>query len=372
MTTDIDTVVMDVENEYDKDIEREWMRADLLGHQKNMQQNPEYKKLYEETFHSGEIKATAPPLKHTIKHLVIGSGGHTGMIFYGVLREAHQRGFWERENIQTIYGTSIGAVVGAMICMNHSWETLDAYLIHRPWDKVFPMNLFQIFDAMKTRGLFCQTQFEEIIVPLLKSMDKTPDITMEEFYEWTGVEFHVFITELNQSEGVDISYKTHPKWRLLDGLYASCALPVLFCPMLIPTENADILDCYIDGGIFNNYPILPLLSTGINPKEVFGIEKLQSPIAAVNESSNLVEFIMSFFGRMEEIIMYSKKQYQILEGNDLKLKNQALQTFHIEFEDTAVSIETVTKLTSSADFRENLIDKGVKIFQIFFDSLDIK
>ena len=55
-----------------------------------------------ETFHSEKIKPTASPTKHTIKHLVIGSGGHTGLIFYGVLREAHQRGFWQHENIQSI------------------------------------------------------------------------------------------------------------------------------------------------------------------------------------------------------------------------------------------------------------------------------
>ena len=76
-----------------------------------------------------------------IKHIVICGGGPTGLLSYGALKYLAQQGFWTHDNVETIYGTSVGALIGAMLCLKHEWTTLDDYLIKRPWEKVIVESL---------------------------------------------------------------------------------------------------------------------------------------------------------------------------------------------------------------------------------------
>jgi predicted acylesterase/phospholipase RssA len=51
----------------------------------------------------------------TIKHLVISGGGPLGLRYLGALEKLEQEEFWKLENIESIYGTSIGSIIGAFI-----------------------------------------------------------------------------------------------------------------------------------------------------------------------------------------------------------------------------------------------------------------
>ena len=69
-------------------------------------------------------------------------------------------------------------------------------------------------------------------------------------------------------EKIDFSWKTHPDWKLLDVVYCSSCLPILFSPFL--TEEGD---CYIDGGILNNYPVIHCQNAIEDHDTIFGIIK---------------------------------------------------------------------------------------------------
>ena len=60
----------------------------------------------------------------TIKHLVISGGGPLGLRYLGALKKLEQEEFWNLDNIESIYGTSVGAIIGAFICLKYDWETL--------------------------------------------------------------------------------------------------------------------------------------------------------------------------------------------------------------------------------------------------------
>ena len=65
----------------------------------------------------------------TIKHLVISGGGPLGLRYLGALEKLEKESFWKLDNIKSIYGTSIGAIIGAFICLNYDWDTLNKYII---------------------------------------------------------------------------------------------------------------------------------------------------------------------------------------------------------------------------------------------------
>ena len=92
--------------------------------------------------------------KDIIKHIVISGGGIIGFSQYGVLRESNQRGLWSIDNIESIYGTSAGAIIGVIICLKYDWETINDYIIKRPWQNVFKIKVEKIFESYSKKGIF--------------------------------------------------------------------------------------------------------------------------------------------------------------------------------------------------------------------------
>lgn len=222
-----------------------------------------------------------------IKHLVCSGGGLNGFVFYSVFKETQQRHIWDLKNIETYYGTSVGTIVGALILLANSWEDVDNYLIHRPWEHVFKFDLNILFESVDRRGIYNIQHIQSILSPFILAKDKTNDITMQEFYDLTGVEFHCILTEVHSHTQIDVSYKTHPEWRLMDAIYASCALPVAFAPLLKDDK------CYADGSIITNCAIKESIENGANPDEILAVYSVKNEEnkTLINEDSSMFDYI---------------------------------------------------------------------------------
>jgi predicted acylesterase/phospholipase RssA len=246
-----------------------------------------------------------------IKHIVCSGGGVTGFSFYGVLRESNRAGIWNFQDIETISGTSVGSIIAVIIALNYDWEILDDFLIKRPWHHVFKITMYTIFEALNKRGIFNMKTIEETFLPLFNGKDISVDITMLELYEMTKKDVHIFITEVHSMETIDISYKTHPEWRVVDAVYASSSVPVLFEPFI----KAD--KCYCDGGFLLNYPLRACLDKGIDPDEVLGIRRISCTNTSavdssdnqilisdtITESSTLLDYLMVIFNKLVKMII---------------------------------------------------------------------
>ena len=88
-----------------------------------------------------------------IKHIVISGGGPTGFITYGAAKHLAKEAFWKLDDIESIYGCSIGAYMGVILSLGYDWDWLDDYFIKRPWDKVIGITPISIFDSLITRGI---------------------------------------------------------------------------------------------------------------------------------------------------------------------------------------------------------------------------
>lgn len=224
-----------------------------------------------------------------IKHLVISGGGTYGFLAYGALRETCKAGFWKRENIQSIHTVSVGGMIATMLLLDYDWETMDDYLIKRPWDKVFHYDVQTIFNAFENRGLFDNNMIIDIMKPLLLGKDVDLDITLKQFYEKTHIDLHLYATETTAFELVSLSHTTHPDWKLLDAMYASAGLPVFASPYIVGDKS------YIDGGVFLNYPLKQCLNKeGVLEDEVFGVQKesIYTTSNEISNTSNLLDYIL--------------------------------------------------------------------------------
>jgi hypothetical protein len=180
-----------------------------------------------------------------IKHLFIGGGSFYGFSFFGILKQTYINNVWSLNNIETIHGISAGSMIGTMISLNLEWDVLEDYLVNRPWEKLFQMNMYSVINSIQNRGIFSKVEFQEIFKPLFLAKDLSCDITMSEFYDYTKIEHNYIVTKINADtsklECLSISHKTHPDWKVLDVVYMSSCLPILFTPTFI---NGDI---YLDG-----------------------------------------------------------------------------------------------------------------------------
>ena len=277
-----------------------------------------------------------------IRHLVISGGGQTGFTFYGLLRESHKQGYWNIENIQIIYGTSVGMLVSIILWLKYDWETVDTYLIDRPWHTVFKFDIYSIIQSFEKRGIFTVDTITQILAPLFAGKDVSVDITLADFFALNGIELHFFATEVNSFQVIDISYKTHPDWRVIDAAYCSSTLPIIFAPYIRDEQ------CFVDGCVICSYPIKQCLDAGHLPDEIFAIKKhTSSSIDMVTDQSSLFDYLM--------IIL--RKTIRVLNGQEIGLvPNEILVS------GDPISIDGILKLSASKEARAELIEFGAQLF----------
>ena len=286
----------------------------------------------------------SPPPPKKIKHLVIPGGGGTGFVSYGALRESHKQGKWNIADIETIYGTSIGAIFAVVLCLKYDWDVIDDYLIKRPWHRVFKLDIYNILDSFQKKGIFNIQVMEEMFKPLFKGLDIPITVTFQELYDITKIEIHTFCVDLKRFEPVDMSYKTHPEWKVVDAVYASACLPILFSPF----EKDGCK--YLDGGFFLNYPIQPCIDNGADIDEILGI--MQRPKTESHDlpsESNLFDYILMIFHNTIAFVLSHKTNY-------IRIKNE------IEIQSSVISIYNIVELISSSDERIKYINNGVEAF----------
>ena len=269
-----------------------------------------------------------PNPMHKIKHIVLSGGGGTGFAYYGALRESHKDGFWNINDIQTMHGISCGTIIIFILVMVKyiSWEDFDIFLTNRPWETVFGFSPDKLLKAYSNVGICDKETIKNVFSPILGAVDLSLNITMSEFYNFSGIEFHCYTTNLDTYKLVDISYKTHPDWELLDAIYSSCALPLLFRPNRIDDK------IYIDGGFLCNYPLQQCIDQIENPDEIFGINKttiveksnssedinISNKPEKSTEYENIIDYLLDIIAKIgKKLILEKTKSKYTMEIKDI-------------------------------------------------------
>ena len=280
------------------------------------------------------------PTENIIKHLVLSGGGVVGFSFYGLLRETNKRGLWDISNIETIYGTSVGSIISIFIALKYEWDTLDDFIIKRPWQNVYKLSIDSFLYAFHNKGILDKKIMEHTFSPLFKGKDIDINVTMKEFYEITKIEMHIMTVDINTYDLVDISYKTHPDWIVIDAVYCSCCLPILFQPII--KDNM----CFCDGGFMANYPVKQCIENGAKPNEIFGMcrSSIFDSSSNINDKSTLFDYILNILYKTISKILNKNEGQQIYKEAIVNCP--------------PLSIYDIYETASSMEKRLELIQKG--------------
>ena len=287
----------------------------------------------------------------TLKHLVFSGGGPVMVQLLGAIQHLEMNHFININDIESIYGTSAGALVGFLICLKFDWQTINDYIIKRPWKDVFNVKVQNIFDAYNKKGIFDRKTIEKCLKPLFDAKDISMDITLQEFNAITNIELHMFSFEINEYKAHDISHLTHPNLSLVTALQMTCGLPVLMTPVCIENQ------CFIDAGIVCNYPLYYCIESGKIPDEILGFKNKygdEKP-TVINNDSNLLDFILNFLYKAIFSITTHNNQQQI--------KHEVL--CDVQY----LTLDYMKNTFKSADARRDLFQRGIKSADDFLQSI---
>jgi predicted acylesterase/phospholipase RssA len=323
----------------------------------------------------------------TIKHLILCGGGPSIFRSIGALYFLEDSGFWNINNIETIYATSAGAIFGAMLCLKFDHETIEDYLVKRPWHEAFPIKVGQIMDIYNKKGLYDHNVAEVIFKPLLNAKDLPLTITLKELYEYSKIELHMYSLEVNSFKIEDLSYKTHPDLLLLDGLIMTSAIPTIFVPFCKDDK------CYVDGGVIANYPVSYCLDDCHKKEEMLGIRfsyvkdiselnndnddntsennngKIKETCCKeeiiskqdkkiINKESNILDFLMDIFGKIIGKVTTEHTQEKI--------------PYEISCKTSYMTLGTLKSALYHSNTRKELIESGRRKGKEFFQELPPK
>lgn len=285
-----------------------------------------------------------------IKHLVISGGGPNGIKSLGILKELWDQSFWNIKDIQTIYATSAGALVSLLLILDNDIDTIINYVLNRPWHEAYPLDISQFFDIYKNKGFYSNIT-EIFFKPFLDSKDLPLTITMQELFEYSRIELHVFSLEINDFKIYDISHKTHPNLSILTAIHMSIAIPIVFAPVCL--ENK----CYIDGGMISNYPLQYCLDQHPKPDitEILGLRKMTLyEDSNIQNDSNILEFLMKVINKL-------------LDQIDTELKQITIPN-EVTFSGYNLNLQTLSNTLYSIDVRKELFNDGINIAKQFLEN----
>lgn len=188
--------------------------------------------------------------------IVLEGGGAKGAYQIGVWKALKEAGL----KISAIAGASVGALNGALICMD------DIEKAETVWRDISYSKVMDVKDDIMEKLIKRQLPIKEAIKEAIKflgdgGVDVTPlknliaEHIEEELIRKSRIQFYVLTFSLTELKELDLDVKDIPEGLLGDLLLASAYFPGF--------KNEKIHGSkYLDGGMFNNVPIESLIKRG--------------------------------------------------------------------------------------------------------------
>ena len=225
----------------------------------------------------------------TIKHIVLCGGGPVGIVSYGAIKELVCKNIINYNEIKSIYSTSIGCIVALIFLLKLEWNSIDDFIVKRPWTDLMNFSSVDYFNLIFTKGLCDEAFIITCLKPLFLASDVDINITLSEFYDLTKIHWHIFTSNLNKFTKEDLNYITHPDLTVIQAINMSLSIPLLIKPPFYNNEY------YLDGGIFSNNPVI----------DCYLYEKcsVDDIIALVNDKRSPVDNSNIYFTKIQDELL---------------------------------------------------------------------
>ena len=281
----------------------------------------------------------------SIKHLVLAGGAYKGLYIIGAMKELLKENYINIDEIENIYGTSVGALIGVIICLKLDYDMLIEYAVNFPFTKYFTFSVDSILEFISKKGIIKMDFINGIFENLLKNCGLNKNITFQQLYDYSKIKLNVYVTNLNKFSYECYNYETHADMKVLEAIYRSCSLPFIFQPDCCKNE------WIVDGGLINPYPIQQALEKH-NVEEILGFKIKDEELSSCPENSSIFHF--GYY-----VIMKLIRQNEKLNNSyDKNVKELIIPA-------TSMNIEDAKLLINSKIERQRVFDLGKKYAKLF-------
>lgn len=181
------------------------------------------------------------------KNLVLSSGGSLGIAYLGLHKIIEE--CYDISNIETILGVSAGSIYGMLMIIGYSYEEIYDILYNLNFKEYFNINIDSILNLKEKKGLDSIEKMIDKIKELISKKLDNVNITFKELYEKFNKSLLIGATNITFYRFEIFGYDNYPDMSVIEAIKISCCIPLIFEPIIL---NNNV---YVDGGLFNPYPI---------------------------------------------------------------------------------------------------------------------
>lgn len=219
----------------------------------------------------------------TYRNLVFKGGGIRGIAYIGALEVIEEQGILP--GIERVAGTSAGAISAFLVSLRlpvskilERFSTLDfrkipqastrkkkfpfslsdslpiSLPVHLPVD--LPSEEEKLYRMIRSYGLYSSSYFYQWLRSVVADYcDGNANATFADFHERGFRDLYIVVANLNKHQGEIMSYRDTPQVCVADAVRMSMSIPLYFEALRFDGLKFGKGDYYVDGGVYNNYPI---------------------------------------------------------------------------------------------------------------------
>jgi len=176
--------------------------------------------------------------------LVLTGGGVLGVTYAGAFRALEEQGI-QLSDFETVYGTSVGGLVGLLVVIGMTHGAIRQLLMSIPISAFFRIRANGVLTMPDTGGIDSGTGLRRLIRSVLRRVVGRSTLTLGELYQRYPVRFAVNALDIRSGSQVILGTQETPDVRVEDALCATSAIPGLFVPVRI----RDMV--LVDGGVWD-------------------------------------------------------------------------------------------------------------------------
>jgi predicted acylesterase/phospholipase RssA len=231
-----------------------------------------------------------------IDTIVFSSGGIRGLSFIGVLKALEE--YRIINNVNTLAGTSIGAIIATMIALGYNSTELYDFIINFDYTELKDIQLSSFLESF---GLESGKKLEKFFQAMIKIKMGKGTLNFQELYKITGKRLIITATCLNNRKVVYFDHLEHPHMPIYKALRMSISIPFLFAAVKYRKKY------YVDGAILDSFPIQ--LFSDKKENQVLGIQFEQTVNNDNIQITDLESFIFNLWGSIQNVVNSHKEPF---------------------------------------------------------------
>jgi NTE family protein len=270
-------------------------------------------------------------------NLVLSGGSIKGFSILGAIQYLEEKNIMK--DIKNLIGSSFGAIVCFCLVIGYDSLSISKLLAHYVHEyDVSDTIVDNIINITFTMGIDNGDYIISCLKKILHFKYQCNDITFIELAKKSGKNLVICGANVSASNSEYFCLDNTPDMSVVLALRISTSIPLIFCPVM---HNNSI---YVDGGLFNNFPIDYF--TESNPlKDTIGISVINT-LSKEENPNNIFTYIAMIINSMlnklnDKTINTSKQNVVLMNINGDNLCDYSFQ--HLKFEITNDKIQEYIK-----------------------------